>query len=256
MRIRELAFGCIVALVMACGSAHAGDGELRFGLDGAYPPFASPNTAGQLEGFDIDLGEAICAQLKRKCVWIRQEWDALIPALQTDRFDAILASMLITKERKEKVAFTEPYYKAKAVFVGPASSELKQITAADLDGKTVGIEQATVYGKYLQALYGNKVAVREYPTVTEAFSDLKSGRIDFVLNDANSSYYPIERDGDKTLKFIGAPVEHEILGEGVGIAVRKDNTKLRDELNAAISAIVADGRYKAINKKYFPYDLR
>lgn len=256
MRLRQFALSCVVALASTLGPAYADDQELRFGLDGAYPPFASPNTAGELEGFDIDLGEAICAQLKRKCVWVRQEWDALIPALETNRFDAILASMLITAERKKKVEFTAPYYKAKAVFVGPANSEITEISAAELDGKTVGIEKATIYGKYLQALYGDKVTVREYPTVTEAFADLRSGRIDFVLNDANSSYYPIERDHKGKLKFVGTPVTHEILGEGVGIAVRKDDTKLRDELNGAIDAIVADGRYATINKKYFPYDLR
>lgn len=245
------------ASIVSYSASMAADGELRFGLDGGYPPFASPNTEGQLVGFDIDLGEALCAEMKRKCVWVRQEWDALIPGLQANKFDAILASMLITPERKQKVLFTKPYYAAKALFVGPGTNSVEQITAAELDGKTVGVETATAYGKYLETKFGDRVEIREYPTVTEAFADLKSERIDYVLNDANSSYFAIKRDGEAgALRLIGEPVVDPILGEGVGIAVAKTNTELRDELNSALDNVISSGKYESINKKYFPYDLR
>ncbi|ATU95138.1 transporter substrate-binding domain-containing protein [Phyllobacterium zundukense] len=252
-----LAFAISASLFTAHTAALAGEDELRFGLDGGYPPFASPNPDGQLVGFDIDLGEALCAEMHRKCVWVRQEWDALIPGLDTNKFDAILASMLITPERKEKVSFTNPYYAAKAVFVAPKSNTVAKVTPADLDGKTVGVETATAYGTYLQSKYGDKVMVRDYPTVTEAFADLKAGRIEYVLNDANSSYFAINRDGDDgALKLIGEPLVDSMLGEGVGIAVQKQNTELLKALNTALDQVVANGTYSIINKKYFPYDLR
>ena len=245
------------AAILPTSAALASEGQcLRIATEGAYPPFNFFTADGQLGGFDIEIGRALCAQMKAKCEFVAQDWDGIIPALLADKYDLIIASMFITEERKQKVAFTEPYQKSAMTFVVPKDSDLKDFSPQGLAGKTIGAQGSTTQGDYLSAMFPDS-DVRLYPTQDAVNLDLASGRLDAQVGDMIPMLEWTQKSEDGACCVLaGAPIsEAKYVGEGVGIALRKEDAALRDQLNQALAAIIADGTYKAINDKYFSVNL-
>jgi polar amino acid transport system substrate-binding protein len=250
--LRIIAAAALLAL--GAGAAHAEMKKVRIGTEGAYPPFNSVSTSGELVGFDIDIGKALCAKMKVECTFVAQDWDGIIPALLAKKFDAILASMSITEERKQKVAFTVPYYSTPGNFIAPKDTKLSDLSPAGLKGKTIGTQSSTTASVYLEEKYKDS-EIKLYPTQDEANADLANGRLDTILADKFVLYEWLEKtDAGKCCKFIGADIK-DVNPEGTGIAVRKEDNELREALNKAIKEIVDDGTYKTINAKYFPFSI-
>src|SRR5215510_3181674 len=130
----------VAALAFAVGSANAQDKVLKIGTEGAYPPFNNLTSDGKLVGFDIDIANALCDEMKVKCTFVAQDWDGIIPALQAGKFDAIVASMSITEERKKKVAFTNKYYDTPASFIAAKDTKITDFSPAGLKGKVIGTQ--------------------------------------------------------------------------------------------------------------------
>jgi polar amino acid transport system substrate-binding protein len=249
--IRLIASAAAVALL--AGAAQAQD-KVRIGTEGAYPPFNNLNSAGQLEGFDIDIANALCEEMKVECEFITQDWDGIIPALQAGRFDAIIASMSITDERKQQVDFTEKYYNTPPAVAVPKDSDITDVTKEGLAGKSIGAQGSTTHSNFAEATYTDS-DVRLYPTADEYKLDIVNGRIDAVVDDIIVLQEWLATPDGACCKIAGTitPVE-EIHGPGAGIAIRKGEDELREKFNAAIDAIRANGKYKAINDKYFSFD--
>lgn len=242
------------ALAIGAGAAQAEMKKVRIGTEGAYPPFNSVDTAGKLVGFDIEIGEALCAKMKVECTFVAQDWDGIIPALLAKKYDLILASMSITDERKEKVAFTIPYYLTPGNFIAPKDTKITEITPAALKGKTIGAQSSTTGATYLEDKYKGS-EIKLYPTQDEANADLAAGRLDAVLADKFVLYEWLEKSTDgKCCKFVGPDLK-DVNPQGTGIAVRKEDNELREALNKAIQEINADGTFAKINAKYFPFPI-
>ena len=242
------------AVTTGIGPATAAD-ELRVGVEGAYPPFSWKEADGSLKGFDIDVAHAICEKMGRECTLVEQDWDGMIPALLARKYDAIIASMSITAERKKRVDFTAKYYNTPAMFVIAEGAGL-DITPAGLAGKAVGVQRGTTHQCFMEKIYPD-AELRLYATQEEVFLDLAAGRLDAQFSDslqADEGF--LKTDAGKGYGFAGGP-QHDLEchGEGAGIAVRKGEGELLDALNAAIVAIREDGTYKAINDKYFDFDV-
>jgi len=249
-----MAFAALgVGLAMGIGDANAE--TLRIGTEGAYKPFNFMSPEGRLEGFDIDISNALCAEMKADCSFIAQDWDGIIPGLLAGRYDAIIASMSITPDREEVVLFTDPYYRSPAAFLTLASGGVNDVSPAALAGIAVGAQVATTHARFLQDKYPD-VDLRLYRALDDAILDLESGRVDVVMGD-KLALYDWAEDGAKGLAFVGEDIdEPDYFGPGIGIALRKGDEALRDRLNAALKAIVEDGRYAAINAEYFPFSIR
>jgi polar amino acid transport system substrate-binding protein len=243
------------AALLALGTAHAQEKVLKIGTEGAYPPFNNLTADGKLEGFDVDIAQALCDEMKVKCEFIAQDWDGIIPALQAGKFDAIIASMSITPERMEKVDFTNKYYNTPPAIAAPKDSDIKGVTKEDLAGKTIGVQASTTHFNYSTATYTDST-VKPYPTAQEYQLDLANGRLDAVNDDIVVLSQWLDSPDGACCKLIG-PIKPvvEIHGPGAGIAIRKGETALRDQFNAAIDAIRASGKYKEINDKYFKFDV-
>jgi len=242
------------AMSIAAGAAHAETKTVRIGTEGAYPPFNSVDTTGQLVGFDIDIAKALCEKMKVECTFVAQDWDGIIPALLAKKYDAIVASMSITDERKEKVAFTIPYYLTPGNFIAPKDTAITAITPDALKGKVIGAQSSTTGATYLEDKYKGS-EIKLYPTQDEANADLEAGRLDAVLADKFVLYEWLEKtDAGKCCKFVG-PDLADVNPDGTGIAVRKEDDELREMLNKAIKEIQADGTYQKINAKYFPFPI-
>ncbi len=251
------AIACAAALAVAATAAGAKDWKkVRIGVEGAYPPFSSVTADGKLVGFDIDIANALCAEMKVECTLVQQDWDGIIPALLARKYDAIVASMSITEERKQKVAFTNKYYLTPAKFARKKGSGI-EISKEGLKGKTVGVQRATTHDNFITAEFGDTVEIKRYATQDEAYLDAVAGRLDLLLADSvamKDGFLGTEQGKD--WEFVGPGyTDVKYFGEGSGIAIRKGDEDLVKKFNDAIAAIRANGTYKAINDKYFEFDV-
>ena len=233
--------------------------ELRYGLEAEYPPFESKNAKGELEGFDIELGNAICKVANLKCSWEESSFDTLIPALQARKFDAINSAMNITEKRKEAIDFTNPIYRIPSQLVAKADAGLAP-TADALKGKNIGVLQGSIQEVYAKAHWEPQgVTITSYKDQNLVYSDMATGRLDgtLVMAAAGQAGFLSKPEG-KDYAFVGAPVEDaKILGSGIGFGLRKGDDKLKAELNAAIEKVKADGTVERLAKKYFTgFDVR
>lgn len=243
------------ALGLAAAAAHA-EGTLKLGTEGAYPPFNFIDSAGNVTGFDVEIGQALCAKMEVTCNVVAQDWDGIIPGLLAKKYDFIIASMFITEERKQQVNFTDPYYKAAMTVVAPKETDITDFTADGLDGKVVGVQVGTTQAEYAHKVF-TKSEIREYPTQDEVNLDLASGRIDLQVGDMLPMLDWTKKTEDGACcELKGEPItDPAFVGEGVGIAIRKEDTDLLAKMNAALKEIREDGTYQAINDKYFPIDV-
>ena len=243
----------LVVMLLGAGSSQAAD--LRIGVEGAYPPFSWKESDGTLKGFDIEIAEALCEQMGRDCVMVEQDWDGMIPALLARKYDAIIASMSITEERKKRVDFTKKYYNTPAKFVAKKGSGL-DVSPEGLAGKRIGLQRGTTHQCFMEKMYPD-VELVLYATQEEVFQDLAIGRIDAQFSDsiaADDGF--LKTDAGKDFEFVGGDMhDMECHGEGAGIAVRKGDDDLRKQFNQAIKAIRDNGVYQKINAKYFDFDI-
>ncbi|RMD63029.1 MAG: ABC transporter substrate-binding protein [Alphaproteobacteria bacterium] len=273
MRKFFTALAAVAVIGLIAGAASAEIKKVRIGTEGAYPPFNYIDENGKLRGFDVEIAQALCDAMKAECEFVVQDWDGIIPGLLAKKYDAIIASMSITEERKKKVDFTDKYYNTPAKFVQRKGAGHKIIledgvdTVADvskvhlnkegLKGKTIAVQRATIHENFLRDTLGDVVTIRAYATQDEANMDLVSGRVDLVLADSvalDDGF--LKTEAGKDFEFVGPGfTDRKWFGDGAGIAVRKDDTELREALNKALKQILADGTYKKINDKYFDFDV-
>ena len=251
---------------------------IRIGTEGAYPPWNNLNSAGELEGAEIDFGNEACERMGVTCEWVTQDWDGIIPALLQGKYDIIIAGMSITEERKEKVNFTTGYMTDGARFAvlknsglanlniagmakvnlnnagGKEQAAIGQLIAA-MDGKTVCVQSSTIHQNFLEKHMSGAVDVRLYETVDDHNLDLASGRCDAVLADVGSIIDFMESDGGVDVAFTGPTFSGGVFGDGVGGAVRKEDTDILEMWNAAIAEMSKDGTTAEITKEWFGRDI-
>jgi len=246
----------VVSISVACLglSVSASAETIKLGTEGAYAPFNSIGPDGKLMGFDIEIGEALCEAMEAECEWVTSDWDGIIPALLAKKFDAIIASMSITDERKEKIGFTSKYYTSPVKFAQPAGKSY-EITTDGLKGKIVAVQSSTVTENFVRGTFPD-AEVKAYKTQEEANLDFVAGRVDLIAADSFVLYKFLESKQGEKAEAVGPDFDDvKYLGEGIGIGVRKADEELREKLNAAIEKIREDGTYKKINDKYFKFDV-
>lgn len=245
----------VLTVSLMTGAAQAGQ-KVKIGTEGAYPPFNSIDKDGKLVGFDIDIANALCDAAGFECEFVVQDWDGMIPGLMAKKYDAIIASMSITEERKQKVDFTGKYYNTPAKFFTKKGSGL-EISLEGLKGKVIAVQRATTHENFLTDNYGDAVTIKSYATQDEAYLDIVSGRADAGIADSVAVMDGfLGTDQGKGFEFVGPDFsDPKWFGDGAGIAVRKGEGDLLSALNAAIDKIRADGTYAKINAKYFDFDV-
>ena len=255
--MKKLIAVAVVAVMMLGTSVSANEwNKIRIGVEGAYPPFSEVAPDGTLKGFDIDIARALCEEIGAECVLVPQDWDGIIPALLARKYDAIIASMSITEERKKKVAFSEKYYNTPAKFARKKGSGIT-ISKAGMKGKKVGVQRATTHDNFITAEFGDSVEIKRYGTQDEAYLDAISGRVDLLLADSiamDDGF--LKTDKGKGWEFVGPGYsDPKYFGVGAGIAVRKSDGELAKLFSLAIKVIRSNGVYHMINGKYFAFDV-
>lgn len=244
----------VILLSMVSAVAMAQSSELRVAIDPTYEPFTYKKPDGQPTGFDVDIANALCGHMKRKCVFVEQAWDGMIPGLQAKKYDAIISSMGITEDRQKVVDFTDKYYQTPSKIV--VKNNVKFVDVNSLKGKKIGVLKGSSQEKYANGeLTPMGVVVTSYSAQDQVYLDLRSGRLDgTVANIVEVTSALLKKSEGKAYMEVGPELVDPKYFGAAGIAVRKGDQALRDELNASIKAIRANGVYKSLNDKYFNFD--
>ena len=251
--------------------------EITIATEGAYEPWNFTGPDGKLAGFEIDLANDLCARMKIKCTIVAQDWDGLIPSLNAKKFDAIMASMIVTEKRLAVISFSEPYAPTAAAFMvdktGPLAKlpgtgttvdlagdkakveqELQPIRDA-LKGKTVGAQVSTANATFLDTYFKGVVDPREYKTVEQHDLDLQAGRIDAVVAQKTSLNATLRKDDFKDYTIAGPTFKGGVFGQGIAAGLRKDDTILKSMFDAAIKSAKADGTINKLAQKWIKTNL-
>jgi len=218
-----------------------------------YPPFASPDAAGNWVGWEVDFIKAVCAAGAMDCVITPVAWEGIIPSLTGGQIDAIMASMSITEERSKTIAFSDRYYNTPTVIVATKGGGMTP-DAAGMTGKIIGVQVSTIHEAYAQKYFAATAAeIKTYQTTDEGFQDLAAGRVDASQADSIAiDAFMATEAGKACCEVIGAVADDPaILGMGVGVGLRQGEDDLKAQFNAAIAKVIADGTYDAITKPYF-----
>ena len=255
---------------------------IRIGTEGAYPPWNNLNAAGELEGAEIDFANEACERMNVTCEWVTQDWDGILPALLNGKYDIIIAGMSITEERKKKVNFTNGYMTDGIRFAALKSSNLgsmgtnwsgsqtkkvnlsnptgKELAAiaqmnTAMEGMIIGAQGATTHQNYVEKYMQGAVEMRLYQTMDDLHLDLAAGRIDAAIGDVGSLLDFMATEEGQEVTMFGPNLSGDVLGEGVGGAVRKEDTDIVEMWNKVIAEMSADGTTAKITKKWFGRDV-
>lgn len=260
MKLKVLSL--LAFLAAGIGGSYAAEGELSIGTEGAYPPWSMADAAGNVTGFDADVGALLCTKLNLKCHFVVQAFDGLIPALKAKRFDIIISGMSITADRKKEINFSIGYAELANMFVAPKSSDLAGIKDIEpllkaLDGKKVGVQAGTTHAHFLEKRVPN-ANLKTYDTLDQMQIDLATGRIDTAFADASALQDFLAKPDGKDFQFVEVKIQSTFdpsLGEGIGVGIAQENTALKADVDKALCELVADGSIGKASEKWFKTDI-
>jgi octopine/nopaline transport system substrate-binding protein len=281
MKTGVMSFGIgLVAAVLAAGSAAAQAKKwdtVKIATEGAYAPWNFTGAGGKLEGFEIDLANELCTRMKAKCEIVAQDWDGIIPALTAKKYDAIMAGMNGTDERRKVIDFSRPYAVepngymvaktsplAKMPGTGKVYDLAKQSADAEkainevkplLKGKTIGVQVSTTHANFAEKYLKGTADIREYKTTEQHDLDLAAGRIDAVLANQSALVATLDKPEFKDFTIVGPGLTGGVLGGGVSVGLRKDEADLKTMFDNAIASATADGTIKKLSEKWFKINI-
>ena len=223
---------------LAVMSAPALADKVRMGTEGAYPPYNFINDAGEVDGFERELGDELCSRAKLDCEWVTNDWDSIIPNLVSGNYDTIIAGMSVTAERDEVIDFTQDY-------IPPSPSSYVSLAGAsvDMNGGVIAAQTGTIQASHIAASGATLV---EFATPDETIAAVKNGEADAVL--ADKEYLaPIVAESNGEMVFAGDVA----IGGGIGMGIRESDGALKSKMDAAIASMKADGSLNTMIRKWF-----
>lgn len=251
--MKKMMLGSLLMLLTACGGdepakqvsdTKATVDKIRIATESNFKPFSYLDSQGNLVGFEIDLANALCREMKAECEISSQDWDGLIPSLSAGRFDAVMAGMSVTDERRQVVDFSETYFNNTLVLVAKKDHD---VGIKDIDDKNVAVQQATVSASYLADNHP-KAVVKTYDKQDNAYLDLSAGRADFMLSDIVPMLDWLKTEQGADFEIKGEPID---IDDKVAVAIKKGDTVTLDKFNTALASLKQTGEYDKIVAKYF-----
>jgi len=236
-------------------------GTLKIGTECTYAPFTYRDADGTIKGFDIDIATEVAKRLGKEPEFICQPFDSSIPALRAKKFDVLFTAISVTDERLKSINFSVPYRSSIGRFIGnnDFNSELYdqagKPNADALKSKVVGLQRSSTYEKYIKDNFPD-AKIQRYDTVNNMVLDLRAKRVDVIVAGSIVLFNVIEKDGGDQFKTVGAEIDDPTyFGIGVAAGIRKNDTELKKDVDAALNAMFADGTFKAINQKYWQFSV-
>jgi octopine/nopaline transport system substrate-binding protein len=246
-------------------------------MEGAYEPWNLTDSSGKIVGFEVDLANDLCKRAGVECKIIAQDWDGMIPGLKAGKFDVIMDGMAITDERKKEIDFSKPYAASPGSFLAPKDSPLAKTTGAGtlinldkdpaageaaiksvqaaLKGKTLGVQVSTTHANFGSQYLKDIATVKEYKTTDDRDLDLKSGRLDAVLEDLPTNMATASKPDASGLAVVGPEFIGGVFGPGEGMGIRKSDADLTAKFDKALAEAIADGSVKKYSEQWFKVDL-
>ncbi|MBB3190505.1 transporter substrate-binding domain-containing protein [Halomonas cerina] len=253
MKLQKILSLGVFGAALIAGSASAEVRDIRIAVDVPYEPMEYRTPDGELTGFDIELGNALCAEIGIQCEWVVQGWDGIIPGLQARKYDAIMSSMTINEQRREQVLFSDPYITPPSAWFAPADVEIGTPSDETLEGLTLGVQRGTLQDNYVTDLYGDVADVNRYATADDMVLDMDAGRLDAVFLDFPIGKSTLLESEAGDYKLVGEKITEpkEYFGEGFGIAFRQRDEELAAAFNEALATLKDNGTYDEIYAEYF-----
>ncbi len=250
--LSAIRWSLVVALSVSVAQARdwneiKGQGKIVVATEGQFPPFNHIKD-GKLTGFEIELMELIAKKQGVAVEWKTMDFESLLAGLGQKRWDVVIASHAITKERANLVTFTDTHYCSGGVVV--TKNPLLR-NARDLEGKRASVQAGTSYLENIQKFLGLK-EIKIFPKDDEAGTAMFSDKVDFWVTDRFAAAAAL-----RATPRSGARSQVLLFPESIAAAVEKDNDSLKAEYNKALAAVIADGSYKKLAQRYFgDMDLR
>ncbi|WP_411036561.1 transporter substrate-binding domain-containing protein [Shinella sp. BYT-45] len=272
-----LAAALAVAAVFAPAASAEDKNKITIATEGAFPPYNLTRPDGTLDGYDVELGNDLCARMKIECTFVAQAFDGMIPALTAGKFDAIMAGMSATDKRKEVIDFSISYGSTGQSFATlkgspladlPMKGELFSLATNEtgarkaaeelkplLEGKVIGVQTASIAARFIDEYLKNAVEVREYKTTEQHDLDLVAGRVDLTMASMGYLVTAVEKPANSDMVIAGPRFQGGMLGAGSSVGLRKEDAALKVRFDEAIHAAIADGTIKRLSEKWFGFDL-
>lgn len=229
--------------------------KITIATEGAFPPFNYLDRKGMPAGFEIELAQDACQRIKAECEFIALKWDELIPGLLEKKFDIIMSSLEVTRERRQRLGLSRRYYLSPGAFIAAKGAPFDGPPSL-LRNKRIGIQKDSMHADWADKSFRRSAQLKRYGTAEEALTALAADEIDAVFGDKAQLWLWSQKPEGKCCELVGQDIKDtQTLGVGVSAGLRKEDVKLRDALNKAFADMISDGTYKKINEKYFPFPL-
>ena len=229
--------------------------RLTVATEGAYPPFNYLDRKGIPAGFEMELAQEACQRIKAECEFAAFKWDDLIPGLIDKKFDVIMSSMEVTSERRKRMGLSRRYYLSPGAFIAAKGAPFDGPPSL-LRNKRIGVQKDSTHADWADKSFRRSAQLKRYNTIAEALDALAKNDVDAVFGDKAQLWLWSQKPEGKCCEVVGQDIkDNQTLGIGVAAGLRKEDSKLRDAFNKAIGEMLADGTYKKINEKYFPFPL-
>lgn len=229
--------------------------KITIATEGAFPPFNYLDRKGMPAGFEMELAQEACQRIKAECEFIALKWDELIPGLIDKKFDIIMSSMEVTRERRQRMGLSRRYYLSPGAFIAAKGAPFDGPPSL-LRNKRIGIQRDSMHADWADKSFRRSAQLKRYATIQEALAGLANDEVDAVFGDKAQLWLWSQKPEGKCCELVGQDIKDtQTLGVGVAAGLRKEDIKLREALNKAFGEMTTDGTYKKISEKYFPFAL-
>jgi ABC-type amino acid transport substrate-binding protein len=229
--------------------------KITVATEGAYPPFNYLDRKGLPAGFEMDLAQEACMRMKAECEFVAAKWDELVPGLLDKKFDIVMASLEVNGERRRRLGLSRRYYLSPGAFVA-AKGQPFDGPPALLRNRKIGVQKDSTHADWLDKSFRRSAQIKRYPTAKEALAALTRDEVDAVFGDKVQLWLWVQKPEGACCEVMGQDIKDtQTLGVGVSAGLRREDVKLREAFNKALGEMIADGTYKKLNDKYFPFPL-
>jgi ABC-type amino acid transport substrate-binding protein len=229
--------------------------KITVATEGAFPPFNYLDRKGIPAGFEMELAQEACQRIKAECEFAAFKWDDLIPGLVDKKFDVIMSSLEVTSERRKRLGMSRRYYLSPGAFIAAKGAPFDGPPSL-LRNKRIGVQRDSTHADWADKSFRRSAQLKRYNTLGEALAALAVDEVDAVFGDKTQLWLWSQKPEGKCCELVGQDIkDNQTLGIGVAAGLRKEDAKLRDAINKAFGEMMADGTYKKINEKYFPFPL-
>lgn len=222
---------------------------------GSYPPFNYLDRKGLPAGFEMDLAQEICQRIKAECEFVAAKWDDLIPGLIDKKFDIVMASLEVTPERRRRLGMSRRYYLSPGAFIAAKGAPFDGPPSL-LRNKRIGVQKDSTHADWIDKSFRRSAQIKRYATVADELQALAKGEVDAVFGDKVQLWVWSQKPEGQCCELVGQDIKDtQTLGIGVAAGIRREDVKLREAFNKALGEIIADGTYKKLDAKYFPFSL-